>query len=321
MKKKLLMILILFVSILLIDRIFTFLIFECNHYFFNDNNFEAKLTSHLQEKDYNALILGSSRTYEGIHPELLESERLQPFKWSFAGFGPKYNYYFYNLYKKIKGKPKVVIFGIDYFIYTLFSSPSALKELNTEQAGRFKQNYLDPSILLIKNKKKLDIVLKEIIGSFRPGDNSPIRDIKKIQAYHGSGKSELKNHKVNTVKTRFFTGVGFTKPPGSEGEYFFRMLDDLRDDKVDIILVAIPEYIGTFRTNRFQGKFRKHLRKLSKTYENIKFLNYNYMKKFDLGDDSLFLDGGLGFSNSHLSNDGAAIFNKMLRSDLTKLGY
>lgn len=321
MKKKLLTVLILFISLILFDRLFAYLIFECNHYFFKDNSFEERLTSHLQEHDYNALILGSSRTYEGIHPSLIKNEKLHPFKWSYSGFGPKYNYYFYNLYKKIKGKPKVVIFGIDYFIYTLFSSPSALAELNIEEAVQFKQNYLDPSILLLKNKKKLDIVLKEITGSFRPEVNSPVRDIEKIQFYCGSGKSDLKDHKVFKRKTRFFKGVAFTKPPGSEGEYFLRMLDELRDDKVDIILVAIPDYIGTFRTNRFQVVFRKHMKKLRNMYENIKLLNYNYMQKFSLADDSLFLDGGFGFTNSHLSNDGAAIFNKMLRSDLIRLGY
>ncbi|MCK4888802.1 MAG: hypothetical protein KAS97_02660, partial [Candidatus Aminicenantes bacterium] len=75
MKRRLLIILILLISILLFDRLFTYLIFECNHIFFSDNNFEARITDHLQRNNYNALIMGSSRTYEGIHPSLLAGEK------------------------------------------------------------------------------------------------------------------------------------------------------------------------------------------------------------------------------------------------------
>ena len=265
--------------------------------------------------------MGSSRTYEGIHPFLLDSKKLNPFKWGFAGFGPKYNYYFYKLYKKIKGKPKVVIFGIDYFIYTLFSSPSALAELNTGTDSRSTLNYLDPSILLLKNKKNIDIVIKDIISSFSPGENAPIRNIDEIQAYTGSKKSTLKNYKVYTERKGPYKGSAFTKPPGIEGEYFFKMLDELREDNVKLILVVIPEYIGTFRTNKFQRIFRMHLKRLKKKYENIRVLNYNYIKKFNLGDDSLFLDGGYGYTNSHLSKKGAEIFNKMLKRDIENIKY
>lgn len=321
MKKKLLLLSVFLLSIILFDRLSSFLIFECNHIFFSDNNFEARITDHLQRNNYNALIMGSSRTYEGIHPSLLAGEKFLPFKWGFAGFGPKYNYYFYQLYKKINNKPKAVIFGVDYFTYTLFSSPSALAELNTGPDMGFTLNYLAPSILLLKNKKQIDIVLKDIIGSLSPVENSPTRGIEEIQSYTGSKKSVLKNYKVYTEKTRRFKGSAFTKPPGIEGKYFIKMLDELREDNVKIILVVIPEYIGTFRTNKFQRIFRMHLKKLKKKYENIRVLNYNYIKKFDLGDDSLFLDGGYGYTNSHLSKKGAEIFNRMVKKDLENIGY
>jgi len=308
-------------SVILFDRLSSFLIFECNHILFSDNNFEVKITDHLQKNNYNSLIMGSSRTYEGIHPALLESEKLHPFKWGFAGFGPKYNYYFYKLYKKVNKKPKTIILGVDYFVYTLFSSPSALGELNTGPDTGFTLNYLDPSILLLKNKKKIDIILKDIVGSLNPAKNAPKRDIEEIQSYTGSHKSGMKNYKVYTERTRRFKGSAFTKPPGSEGEYFFKMLDEFREDNVNLILVVIPEYIGTFRTNKFQRIFRMHLKRLKKKYENIRILNYNYIKKFNLGDASLFLDGGYGYTNSHLSKKGAEIFNKMLKKDLEKIEY
>jgi len=321
MKKKIILISILLLAGLFFDRLFTYIIFEYNDHFFTHDNFRSEMTEHLRKYDYNSLILGSSRTYEGIHPDLIRSKMLIPFKWSFAGFGPKYNYYFYKLYKKVKGKPEVVIFGIDYFFYSLFSSPSAIAELDTDEDLKLKINYFKPAILLLKNKTKIDIIIKDIINSVYPSDNSASRDIDRIQEYKGTKKSEFKNVKVHTERTKKYKGSAFTKPPGTEGEYFIQFLEELKTDKVKIILVVIPEYIGTFRTNRFKMAFRRHLRTLKRTYNNIIVLNYNYRKRFDLKDEKLFIDGGYGYTNSHLSEKGSEIFNRMLKSDLKLLGY
>ncbi|MEN8222066.1 MAG: hypothetical protein ABFR36_02300 [Acidobacteriota bacterium] len=321
MKKKILLLSVFILFILLFDRLFTYIIFEYNHLFFSSSNFETKLTEHLNGNEYNAILMGSSRTYEGIHPDLIKSEELKPFKWSFAGFGPKYNYYFYKLYKKSYKTPEVIMIGVDYFVYSLFSSPSALAELNRGPGHRFNLNYLDPSILLLKNKKNINIILRDIVGSFSHAEDSPIRDIEKIQLYTGAEKSESPDYTVHTDKNKKFMGSAFIEPPGSEGDYFIRLLEELKDDEVKVILIVIPEFIGTFRTNKFKRTFKKHLKKLKRTYNNIIVLNYNTLRKFNLGDDTLFLDGGYGYTNSHLSKKGSGIFNRMLRSDLKRLGY
>lgn len=320
-KKIIILILFFFLSLLFFDRLFTYVIFEYNHHFFPSGDFEEELKEHLGKNNYNAIILGSSRTYEGIHPDLIRTRKLNPFKWSFAGFGPKYNYYFYQMFKKNEGIPEVIVFGIDYFIYNLFSSPEALAELNCSEDISPNIDYLDPEILLMKNKTKIDIIIKDILRTFTPSDNTLKRDINKIQSYTGTKKGELKNYKVHTVRTEKIKGSAFTKPPGSEGDYFLQLLEQLRDEKVNVVLVVIPEYIGTFRTNKFQTMFRIHLKNLKKKFKNITILNYNYIKKFNLGDDTLFLDGGYGYTNSHLSKKGAEIFNRLLRTNLERIGY
>ncbi len=320
-KRKIILMVLFFLSALLFDRFFTFIIFEHNHNFFPSDDFEIRLKDHLAKNDYNTLILGSSRTYEGIHPYLIKSDKLKPFKWSFAGFGPKYNYYFYKMYKNLKGKPEMIIYGIDYFIYNLYSSPEALTELNIGPDMKSDIDYMEPAILLLKNKTKIDIIVRDIVRTLNPVETSLFRDINKIQSYTGTSKTDLKNYKVHAERTTKTRGSAFTKPPGSEGEYFLRLLNELNQENVKIVLVVIPEYIGTFRTNRFQMVFRMHLKNLRRVYKNITILNYNYIQKFNLGDDSLFLDGGYGFTNSHLSKKGSEIFNRMLRSDLERLGY
>ncbi len=102
--RKISLIFLFLLSLFLFDRIFTYIILEYNHHFYSSNDLENRLRDHLKENKYNSLIMGSSRTYEGIHPKSDQNhDKLNPFKWSFAGFGPKYNYYFYKLYKKNGG--------------------------------------------------------------------------------------------------------------------------------------------------------------------------------------------------------------------------
>lgn len=319
--RKISLIFLFLLSLFLFDRIFTYIILEYNHHFYSSNDLENRLRDHLKENKYNSLIMGSSRTYEGIHPKLIKNDKLNPFKWSFAGFGPKYNFYFYKLYKKLAGKPKVILYGIDYFIYNLYSSPEALSELNIGNDLTPNIDYLQPGILLLKNKGKIDIIFKDILRTFQPSGQSLLEDINIFQSYTGTKKSELKNNKVFTDVTKRFSRAAFTKPPGIEGDYFFRFLEELRNDKVKLVLIVIPEFIGTFKTNIFKGTFKKYLNKLRRKYRNITILNYNMKKKFDLGNVTLFLDGGYGFTNSHLSKKGSEIFNKMLSDNLKILKY
>ncbi|MCP5047817.1 MAG: hypothetical protein GY940_11645, partial [bacterium] len=64
------------------------------------SDFEKHFEFYMADKSFSTLIFGTSRTYEGIHPAYFE-EKLgeKAFKETFQGKGPKYNYYFYQLYK------------------------------------------------------------------------------------------------------------------------------------------------------------------------------------------------------------------------------
>ena len=61
---------------------------------------------------YQWLVLGTSRTYEAIHPTAIERAfGLKAFKSAGRGKGPRYQYEFYRLYAPMFGAPRVLLLG------------------------------------------------------------------------------------------------------------------------------------------------------------------------------------------------------------------
>lgn len=321
MKRKILIIVSFIFFLLLFDRLIITLISKYNHLLFKDNSLEKPLTDYLGGYKFNTLILGTSRTYEAIHPTLIQTDKMTPFKWGYAGFGPKYNYYFYKLFKKINGAPpELILYGMDYFIFSVRSTPLALSEININATNGLLDDFFSPTLLLLKNKNTMDILFNDIINSLSTSKSSLFEKITGIQGYTGVEKSLLTNARVHTKKIRPKANP-YIYAPGEEGEYFIKLLDEIEKDQSKIILIVIPDHIGTYMTNRFQRAFRNHLKKLRREYSNLSILNYNYIRKFELEDESLFIDGGYGYGNSHMSKKGAAVFNDMLKKDLRRMGY
>lgn len=321
MKKTIIIVLIFFISLFCFDRILSFLIAYAENNFFNQNLLEKPLRKYLKNKEFNTLLLGTSRTYEGIHPEnLKEIKEMKIFKNAYVGHGPKYNYFFYKMYRKIKGQPKYLIYGVDYFIFSIKTPIGSLLDLNIDEPQKTDINLLSHSLLLVKRKKKNDLFFNDLIGMLKKrGAGSRYKSIIELQKYTGAEKDKFNDLKVITSPPKGgFKKTGFFMPPGVEGEYFFKLLKMLEIDKVTVFLIAIPEYIGTFRTNRFRRKFIRILRRIEYKHKNIKVLNFNKLKGFKLNNSDYFLDGGYGKTNSHLSKQGSLIFNHLLSERLKK---
>jgi hypothetical protein len=314
---SLLFILFLFVF----DRGFYYIISHLEVNVFKDSNFEERLAKYVKGKNISTLIFGTSRTYEGIHPHYIGRELNETaFKVSFQGKGPKYNYYFYNLYKKYAGVPKVVIYGVDYFLYAIRSTSLWMSNFNLIDTQ--KENFLNLSspLLLLKHKKRYDILLNNLIVWLEkemtvPNQKDSTEEFYKVQKYIGVDDP---NKKLVTQPPANFTYQQFLRFPGKEGRYFKRLLTQLDKDNVTVVLVALPDYIGSLKTNYQHRRFIKHLRRLKKNYKNVFIYNYNNYRKFPLDNPEFFNDGGYGKTNSHLSKRGARLFNEVFIKDLKK---
>ncbi len=317
-RKYVLRLLFFLLCLVVCDRVLYIGISSFESHFYQEGDFEARLARYLKSKKFNTLIFGTSRTYEGIQPFLIKKKLNQDcFKEAHQGVGPRYNYYFYQVYKKYAGIPKVVIYGVDYFIYTVESERKYMsrfvKESPWEKAGFF-----STPLLSIENKKNIDLLVNNIIESFKEKDEAvrlQSKDIEEIQKHEGGNSDPSRLIEKRPLK---FKTQGFPLPPGQEGDYFVKLLDELQNDGVTVVLVCLPDFYGSLVTNEEHSLFMEHIRELQTNYLSVYVYNYNSLKRFPLKNPAYFLDGGYGMTNSHLSKEGAVLLNESLCKDLEK---
>jgi hypothetical protein len=286
---------------------------------FSPKSLNEKFSRVQSKGDYRFLILGTSRTYDAIHPFYIRKHlRVRAFKEAFVGKGPMYNYYFYREFKKAMGVPQVVLYGVDYFLYNV--------ETERQWMQRFPQGVIQDVYhsrgisMLWANKTGIDRLLNNFINGMhldakRNRNLRFERDVLLMESYRGDNFREA----IETREPAFFDKYFFFPYPGQEGAYFSRLMDELQRDGVTVLLVSLPEYIGTYRSNKSHRLFRRAFRYYQRKHANVRFLDYNRPSRFDLENPEYFIDGGFGKTNSHLSRRGAEIFNLMLIADLRRI--
>jgi len=320
-KKTFRQLLVFLFFLLLFDRLLFIAVRRAESLFYRSvlsSSLQDKFAAVQNKKEYQVLILGTSRTFEGIHPAYISAEfGIRAFKEAFVGKGPMYNYFFYQEYRKYMGVPRVVIYGVDYFQFTITSERRWMKRFPARlvDAGYFKGGVS----LLLANKPRIDEFSNALLNNLKKSMASDPnylmeKDPTRMENYRGG----VSPGTIDSVEPARFRRIGFFPFPGQEGEYFERLLGQLERDGVRVLLVGLPEYFGTFRTNRRQKKFVRAFRKFTRNHKGVFFYNYNLLEKFDLFRADFFIDGGYGKTNSHLSSAGAEVLNRMLVRDLRR---
>jgi len=304
--------------IFLFDRGLYYVLFRLEQNLYSKNKFEQRFEKFMEGRSYDTLILGTSRAYEGIHPYYF-SERLgiSAYKETFRGKGPKYNYYFYQLYKKYAGIPKVVIYGVDYFVFNITSDPKWMARFKARTPKDTFKIFESP-LLLLSNKNKIDNFHNNLMIRLKekndPDQNTDsFKDIIDIQTHLGI---EHPDKKINTDPSGKFGRQVFPRYPGKEGKYLDMLIEELSRDGVTVILVGLPDYIGSYKTNYERRKFQLQLKTYRRDFKNVHILNYNRPRRFPLSNVGFFSDGGYGQTNSHLSKKGAELFCNLLIEDI-----
>jgi hypothetical protein len=311
--------LLLVLFLFIFDRGLFYLIATAENKFYKDESFQQRFADYVTGKNYSTLIFGTSRTYEALHPFYFK-EILNQNAYKEAQFGknPRYNYHFYRMYKKYAGIPKVVIYGIDYFIFNSTSNKRWLARFNLIHQNK---NPLSGISMLINHKKEVEDFLTDIIDYMKEKfrDNPATRhakDFTHVQTYRGLTPKESS---VVSKRPRNFIRQKYRIFPGKEGEYLKKLLDELDRDNVTVILVVLPDHYGTFRTNFNRRRMMLDLKKLTAHHDNAYIFNYNHPKSFPLNKTEYFLNGGWGRANSHLSQKGARRFNRIFLNKMKKI--
>ncbi|MCP5106189.1 MAG: hypothetical protein GY950_22575, partial [bacterium] len=204
------------------------------------------------------------------------------------------------------------------------SDPKWMARFNIGEEEKKKQeremNYFSSPLMLITHKKNIDTFFNNVLIHFRerlapPKTGDSFKDFMDIQDYKGMPK---KDNKLVTERYSNYPRQVYPRSPGKEGDYFMKLLEELYRDGVTVILVTLPDYFGSYKTNFQRTEFLLHLKRLGQQYKNIHLLNYNRPGKFPLENTDYFNDGGYGQTNSHLSKKGAKALNELLTEEIRK---
>ncbi len=279
---------------------------------------------HKKEKEfYDTLIMGTSRTKQGIHPWYLNKYlNLKAYKIADSGKYPRYNFQYYKIFRKKYKIPKYVFYGVDYF---MFEKTSNLRRMRTLLGFKIKRsrrskfsfnlkifNPLQGISLTLKEKEKINGFIIDYL------DNNAKQQKRKngkslISTRRGSKKTAPPQ---SIIEPPHWEKIKYTNYPGLEGNFLNMLFDDLKKDKVKVFVVILPDIISVYKTNYEYKKFENDIKTITEKYKNITLLNYNSLKKFDLKNPILFRDGSYGSKVSHLSYYGAEILNKILCKDI-----
>jgi hypothetical protein len=282
------------------------------------SNVNQRLVEARRKGPYQVLVLGTSRTFEGIHPsDILEKTGARAFKEAFQGKGPRYNYEFYQRFRRFLGKPQVVVYGVDYFIFNITSDRPLDNPIAAAASGR-----LVWPLRLIRDKSLNDraivVTLQGLQNELvRHGEDfNPERYQADMEAYHGN-EGPRRGDPASPEPARY-KRIPFLRFPGDEGVYFEKLLTELESDGVVTMLVGLPDFWATYRTNFEQQYWAGAMSTLAGRHKNCFFVNYDDPARFPLTNPDYFIDGQWGNPNSHMSRLGVSVLLPAFAGDLKK---
>ena len=291
---------------LLLDHLFFLGIRETAFQWYQHNERgQDPLLTNLRRNDYDMLIMGSSRSCKALLPihfhELLKRRPLQV---SLKVKYPKYNYHFYSRYRRISKPPALVLYGVDFHLFSIQSWNLLMQKLFVDDPGisrfplpRFSSGNLIADISwLAAAKPEIERFMQDFISSHT---DSRVQS-GTISTYLGQSES-----RVRSFQPPRFRRIPYTPFPGIEGEYLVRLLDMFQQDGVKVFMVILPDYIGTYHTLHGRKRYYQDIQDLCDRFEHVTCMNFHDPSAFDIQNADCFNDGGWGSGNSHLSSRGA----------------
>jgi hypothetical protein len=268
---------------------------------------------------YQWLILGTSRTFEALHPAFIaQLTGVRAFKEASKGKGLRYQYEFYRLYRDVVGRPRLIIYGLDYFMFANPSDPGQLRRLGGSVGRPPTATAFWPPLMTVAHKAEDDQAILRILEHIQwrlastAGEFDPDNNVRDMEAYTGRTDSRV----VQGPAPAGFATAGYARYPGLEGEFFVKLLRAWQNDGVPAVFVYPPDYEATRQTNIEHGAFIAEIRRLTAGCATCAVLDYSAPATFPTSNAAFFWDGGYGNPNSHLSRAGAEAFARIFLPDV-----
>jgi hypothetical protein len=248
------------------------------------------------EKDYELLILGNSRTYRGINPDLLDIS-----SYNFSHDNDTYNQLYYKLLYILDNRKKIkyLVFGVDYFQFSYISDTRnyVYNDLLGEKYvadypyNNIISNFLNQSHLLGFERIKM---LKRI---FKRERNNSIY-LKENGQYIKPGKA-TKSNRANDLIDRIPIQV----------KYFEKILAECNKNNIRVFICMMParDIAMNYYTQKQINEFNQFVKSYNSQYE--KLFDFTYNKAFKMEDYT---------DIKHLTEKGADKFTTMLNDSINE---
>lgn len=266
----------------------------------------------IDDKQYDTIILGNSRLYRGINPELLNSNC---YNFAFDNDSFLECYYKIKYLEKIDKLPKCIILGVDYFEFSFVSAGmQATYDLYFDK--EYDNVIANCHSLSFDTESNFDKKINKLINNFC------------IMNYYNAtsylfNRFILKDKRVSYVSTYGQYKI-YPQPKATLGDYLTRsslimteqkeaydkILSFCKDSNIKIIQVMLP--LRDIEINCYTSEIRDDFDKMFDKCEFSRYLNYSEYTDFDLKD---FMD------DTHLNLSGADYFTTLLNKDLKKLNF
>ena len=247
-------------------------------------------------RNYELLILGNSRTYRGINPDVFSISKNA---YNFSHDNDSYNQMYYKLKFILKKEKniKYLILGVDYFQFS-FKSDSR----NYVYADFLENNYLkdftNTNLLLLKAEYYLSNINPKKLLLLKPRIKKPF--LRSNGQYIKYGKA-----KENDTITREIKRLDF------QVSYFNKIIDLCKSKKIKTFIVMLP-----IRQNELKSYKHSEINEFDSFISdyadsnNVFYLNYSTVNNFSTSD---FTD------ITHLNEPAANRFTNNLNKDLLNL--
>jgi hypothetical protein len=309
LRRVILTTLVFCLSFLLLDRLLAWVLVSfCQQW--QPSHSRNILTEDILHADI--MIIGSSRAYNAFDPEIMAKQtgmtvRQEAWKGKYI----RYHYHFYQQYRKISKAPKILIWGLDYFLFAHGTDRPYLQRLGLEepspkahpsQADQYKRPAGPFSKIshLVRNRALIQGTFYDILNLYNQEDQP-------------SGPRKYRNsdrHIQAEIEPVQYIKYPYHTFPGQESQYLDDFLKLLIQDGVQIYLVILPDYLGTQLSHADEATYTREWTEIAARYPSISLLNFNTEKTYGISRSHLFFDGGYGKISSHLNRFGAAILSK-----------
>lgn len=245
-------------------------------------------------KDYEVLILGNSRTYRGLNPDMFALSTI-----NFSHDNDSYNQIFYKLCYTLENNKSFdyLILGVDYFQFS-FISGSRNYAYGDFLGDAYLKDYDNRNVLLLKAQYYLGNANPKKLLLLFPLKSKPfLRDNGQFIMPGVATENDWIKRDINRLVF--------------QEDYFKKTIDLCKTRNIKVFIVLPPtrpkelELYSKDQIDEFDAYINKFVDNL-----NVYYLNYSIANNFQTKDYA---------DITHLNEAAADVFSKILSNDMAKL--